>query len=89
MLHFASSHQLGGGIARRLTHICVAVVILGSDLLMGNTSLQPEPQSQDTSLPEKQRVPIRLCGTTPKDVVPAEYYVEELWAALHQTLLRS
>ena len=31
-------------------------------------------------------MPIRLCGTTPTDVVPAEYYVEELWAALDQTL---
>ena len=41
------------------------------------------------TLPEKQRVPIRLCETTPIDVALAEYYVEELWAALDQTLLRS
>ena len=56
---------------------------------MGNTPLQPEPQSSDTTLLQKLKVPIRLCGTTPIDVVPAEYYVEELWAALDQTLLRS
>ena len=34
-------------------------------------------------------VPIRLCETTPTDVVPAEYSVEELWAALDQTLQHS
>ena len=56
---------------------------------MGNTSLQPEPQSPDTTLPPKSRVPIRLCGTLPIDVVPAENYVEKLWAVLDQTLLRS
>ena len=35
-------------------------------------------------------VPIRLCQTTPMDVVPpAEYYVEELWTAFDQTLQHS
>ena len=56
---------------------------------MGNTSLQPVPQSPDTTPPPKSRVPIKLCRTTPTDVVPAEHYVEELWAALDETLLRS
>ena len=45
---------------------------------MGNISLQPEPQSPDAALPQKLKVPIHLCGTIPTDVVPAEYYVEEL-----------
>ena len=56
---------------------------------MGNISLQPEPQSPDTASPQKLKVPIHLCDTTPTDVVPAEYYLEELWVALGQTLLRS
>ena len=36
----------------------------------------------------KLPVPIRLCETTPTDVVPADY-VAELWAALDQTLQHS
>ena len=51
--------------------------------------MQPEPQSPDTALPQKLKALIHLCETIPTDVVPAEYYVEELWAALDQTLLRS
>ena len=56
---------------------------------MGNTSSQPESQSPDKIQSPKAREPIRLCGTMPIDVVPAEHYVEQLWAALDQTLLHS
>ena len=45
---------------------------------MGNTSLQPEPEIPVANATGKLPVPIRLCGTTPIGVVPAEYYVEEL-----------
>ena len=48
---------------------------------MGNTSLQPEPELPIASATRKLPVPIQLRGTTPTDVVPAEYYVEELWGA--------
>ena len=53
---------------------------------MGNISLQPEPEPPVTNAEKKLPVPIRLCNTTPIDVVPAVYYVEEPWAALDQTL---
>ena len=56
---------------------------------MGSISLQPESQSPDASQLQKSREPIRLCGTIPTTVVPAEHYVEQLWAALDQTLRRS
>ena len=51
---------------------------------MGNTSSQSEtppttPQSQE------ERKPIRLCGTLPAEVVPAERYVQQLWQALDKT----
>ena len=56
---------------------------------MGNTSSQPESQSPTVSQPQKPWEPIRLCGTLPATVVPAERYVEQLWAALDQTLQHS
>ena len=51
--------------------------------------MQPEPELPATISPKRLKVPIRLCDTTPTDVVPAEHYVEELWAALDQTLQHS
>ena len=53
---------------------------------MGRTSSQPESQPSDGSQPRKPWKPIPLCGTLPSLVVPAEHYVEQLWAALDQTL---
>ena len=53
---------------------------------MGSTSSQPESQPSDGSQPRKPWKPIQLCGTLPTLVVPAEHYVEQLWAALDQTL---
>ena len=41
------------------------------------------------SQPQKPWEPIRLCGTLPTTVVPAERHVEQLWAALDQTLQHS
>ena len=69
--------------------ICVAAVILACRSLLGNISLQPEPKLPATTSPQKLKVPIQLCDTTPTDVVLAEYFVEELWAALDQTLQHS
>ena len=48
---------------------------------MGNTSSQTDATSQ----PSKEWKPIRLCGTTPSEVVPAERYVQQLWEALDMT----
>ena len=48
---------------------------------MGNTSSQTDAVSQST---EKWK-PIRLCGTLPTEVVPAERYVQQLWKALDLT----
>ena len=48
---------------------------------MGNTSSQTDATSQ----PRKEWKPIRLCGTTPTEVVPAERYVQQLWEALDMT----
>ena len=56
---------------------------------MGSTSSQPESQPPAASQPQKPWEPIRLCGTLPTTVVPAERYVEQLWAALDQTLQHS
>ena len=56
---------------------------------MGNTSSQPESQPPAASQPQKPWEPIRLCGTFPTTVVPAERYVEQPWAALDQTLHHS
>ena len=69
--------------------LCSSVCSKLADLLMGNTSLQPEPEIPVANATRKLPVLIRLCGTTPIDVVLAEYYVEELWAALDQTLQHS
>ena len=57
--------------------------------VMGSTSSQPESQHPAGSQPQKPWEPIRLCGTLPTTVVPAERYVEQLWAALDQTLTHS
>ena len=72
-----------------LTHIGVAARILVCSSFMGSTSSQPESQPLAVSQPQKPWEPIRLCGTLPTTVVPAERYVEQLWAALDQTLLHS
>ena len=56
---------------------------------MGSTSSQPEPQHPTASQPQRQWEPIRLCGALPTEVVPAERYVQQLWAALDQTLTHS
>ena len=53
---------------------------------MGSTSSQSESQPPTASRSEKPWEPIRLCGTLPTKVVPAEQYVEQLWTALDQTL---
>ena len=64
---------------------------LSLQFFMGSTSSQPEFQPPALSQPQKPWEPIRLCGTVPTTVVPAERYVEQLWAALdqNQTLLHS
>ena len=56
---------------------------------MGSTSSQPESQPSAGSQSRDSWKPISLCGTLPTLVVPAEHYVEQLWAALDQTLLHS
>ena len=56
------------------------------DLLMGNLSSQPEPEPSIPTAAQRNSVPVSLCSTTPNDVVHAEHYVEELWAALDKTL---
>ena len=48
---------------------------------MGNASSQTDATSQ----PSERWKPIRLCGTVPSEVVPAEYYVMQLWGALDLT----
>ena len=48
---------------------------------MGNRSSQPEPSAQRSVVQEKT-VPMELCGTTPIDVVHAEYYVIRRWRSL-------
>ena len=51
---------------------------------MGNSSSQSETPST-TDLPQLAWKPIRLCGTLPTEVVPAERYVPQLWHALDVT----
>ena len=55
---------------------------------MGNIALQPGRELPVVSAARKLPVPIQLWGTMPTDVVPAECYVEQLWAALDLTLQR-
>ena len=50
---------------------------------MGSTSSQSELPT--ASQPQEKWEPIRLCGTLPSEVVPAEKYVRQLWEALDQT----
>ena len=52
--------------------------------VMGNTSSQSETPTT-TSRPQDEWKPIRLCGTLPSEVVPAERYVQQLWRALDMT----
>ena len=54
--------------------------------IMGSTSSQPESQPSAESQPQDVWKPIPLCGSLPTLVVPAERYVEQLWAMLDQTL---
>ena len=88
-LYYASNHPMVEELWRGLTHTGVAARILVCSSFMGSTSSQPESQPPAVSQPQKPREPIRLCGTLPTTVVPAERYVEQLWAALDQTLLHS
>ena len=53
---------------------------------MGSTSSQPESQPSAASQPQNEWKPIPLCGSLPTLVVPAERYVEQLWAMLDKTL---
>ena len=73
---------------RGLPHIGVAARILVCSSFMGSTSSQPESQPPAVSQPQKPWEPIRLCGTFPPTVAPAERYVEQRWA-LDQTLSHS
>ena len=91
-LIYASNHPMVEELWRGLTHIGVAARILVCSSFVGNTSSessQPESHPPAASQPQKPWEPIRLCGTLPTTVVPAERYVEQLWAALDQTLLHS
>ena len=51
---------------------------------MGNASSQSETPTT-TSQSQDGWKPIRLCGTLPAEVVPAERYVQQLWRALDMT----
>ena len=51
---------------------------------MGSASSQSETPTT-TSQPQEGWKPIRLCGTVPTEIVPAEHYVEQLWKALDAT----
>ena len=62
---------------RGLTHIEVAARILVCNSVMGTTSSQPESQPPAASQLQKPWEPIRLRGTLPTNVVPAERYVEQ------------
>ena len=48
---------------------------------MGNASSQTDATSRSS----EEWKPIRLCGTLPSEVVPAEHYVQQLWNALDMT----
>ena len=51
---------------------------------MGNASSQSETPTT-TSQSQDEWKPIRLCGTLPSEVVPAERYVQQLWRPLDMT----
>ena len=51
---------------------------------MGSASSQSETPTT-TSQSQDEWNPIRLCGTLPSEVVPAERYVQQLWQALDMT----
>ena len=51
---------------------------------MGSASSQSEAPTT-TSQPQDEWKPIRLCGTLPSEIVPAERYVQQLWQALDMT----
>ena len=53
---------------------------------MGSTSSQPESHPPVDSQPQDKWKPIPLCGSLPALVVPAERYIEQLWALLDKTL---
>ena len=53
---------------------------------MGSTSSQPESHPPADSQPQDKLKPIPLCGSLPALVVPAERYIEQLWALLDKTL---
>ena len=53
---------------------------LSSCSIMGSTSSQPESQPSADSQPQDEWKPIPLCGSLPALVVPAERYIEQLWA---------
>ena len=51
---------------------------------MGSVSSQSETPTTTPQSREEWK-PIRLCGTLPTEVVPAEHYVQQLWQALDMT----
>ena len=51
---------------------------------MGSVSSQSETPTTTSQSGEEWK-PIRLCGTLPTEVVPAEQYVQQLWRALERT----
>ena len=51
---------------------------------MGSASSQSEAPTTTSRLQEEWK-PIRLCGTLPSEIVPAEHYVQQLWEALDKT----
>ena len=53
-------------------------------LAMGSASSQSETLTT-TSQSQDEWKPIRLCGTLPFEIVPAERYVRQLWQALDMT----
>ena len=68
-----------------LIHIEVAED-LSSCSIMGRTSSQPESHPLADTQPQDKWKPNPLCGSLPALVVPAERYVEQLWALLDKTL---
>ena len=51
---------------------------------MGNASSQSEAPTTNSQSQDEWK-PIRLCGTLPAEIVPAERYVQQLWHALDMT----
>ena len=76
----------GGGIAGKALPYWSSSEDLSSFSIMGSTLSQLESQPSAESQPRDAWKPIPLCGTLPTLVVPAERYVEQLWAMLDQTL---